>query len=153
MGLEIPIEFEFEGRAVVGLTQLETDPKDIIRHEDFEKYINMTFPTLTSLGLPTCKLKPNQSIQLGVLLNGPSGKTNKKEGSILNGRIIDSSQVKRRNNFMYRIILFVLLLLILGLLVLSTIISNSSLSSILFATIGMIAVIVSFLTLRPTRSM
>jgi len=127
-GLEIPIEFEFEGREVIGLTQLETNPKDIILHENFDKYANKPFPTPTSLGLPTCKLKPNQLIQLGVLLNGSTGKTNKIEGSLLNGEILDINQVKRRNNRIYIVVIALSLFLMGGLVSLTLFFTNEVLT-------------------------
>lgn len=98
-GLEIPIEFEFEGRTVVGLTHLETNPsKEVIQQDDFEAYLNSPSPTSTHLSLPRCILKQDQSIQLGILLNGPSGGIKRKEGKILNGEIVNFRDLEQRSN-------------------------------------------------------
>ncbi len=78
---EVPIRFTFEGRTVVSLTELETDPPEkVIENIDYEKYTASSFPTPDSIGLPHCLLKPRQSISLSVLVKGskeeilPSGK-------------------------------------------------------------------------------
>lgn len=71
---EVPIRFIFEGRTVVSLTELETDPLEkVIENIDYEKYTATSFPTPDSIGLPHCLLKPRQSISLSVLVKGSKG--------------------------------------------------------------------------------
>jgi len=45
--MEVPIQFEFEGRTIVGLTHVETDPPGkVIEQENLEKYL--ITPTTTT---------------------------------------------------------------------------------------------------------
>lgn len=71
---EVPIRFIFEGRTLVSLTELETDPLEkVIENIDYEKYTATSFPTSDSIGLPHCLLKPRQSISLSVIVGGSKG--------------------------------------------------------------------------------
>jgi hypothetical protein len=112
--LEEPIQFEFERRTVVGLTHIETDPPgQVIQQNNFETYLNSTSPSPTCLSLPRCQLKQNQSIQLGILLNGPSGNIKLKIGKLFNGEIVDIHKFDIRTNvrnFFFRSILGFLVL-------------------------------------------
>jgi hypothetical protein len=105
---------------------LETDPpSQVIQQEDLDEYLNAQLPSLTYLGLPRCILKQDQSIQLGILLNGPSGKVKLKEGKLLNGEIVDIHDLERSSNFRKILIAIVFGLLLIVLLILSVLFNNS----------------------------
>lgn len=145
-GMEVPIEFEFEGRKVVGLTHLETDPSGkVISQEDSDAYLKSSPPTQTSLGLPSCILKQDQSIQLGVLLNGPSGNVKLKAGKLFNGEILDTRDLVRRSNLTRSIIVFTSIILIFGILILiQKILPNSQIPVIII--LGLIAGVAGLIT-------
>jgi hypothetical protein len=95
--LEEPIQFEFEGRTVVDLTAVKTEPSGkVIRQEDFYSYLNSPSPSPTSLCLPRCILKQGQFIQLSILLNGPRGNIKLKAGKLFNGDIKSINELERR---------------------------------------------------------
>ncbi len=100
--MEEPIEFEFEGRTVVALTQVKTDPpREVIIAGNLQGYINMPLPNPSVLGLPRCLMKSKQSILLGVVLQGQGSKI-KVHGKLYNGEIVsvldleNKKQSKRR---------------------------------------------------------
>jgi hypothetical protein len=85
--LEVPIRFMFEGRTVVSLTEVETDPPEkVIESKDLEKYLVQPSPTSDSIALPRCLLKPGQSISLSLLVKGSKGEIYTK-GKLYQGKI------------------------------------------------------------------
>ena len=85
--LEEPIEFEFDKRTVVDLTDVTTEPPDgVILQKDLDTYLNISLLSLNHLGLPRCLLKQKQTIELTVLLTGGGTKV-KRKGKIINGEI------------------------------------------------------------------
>jgi hypothetical protein len=85
--LEVPIRFMFEGRTVVSLTELETDPpKKVIESKDLENYLVKPSTASDSIGLPRCLLKPHQSISLSLIVKGSKGEIYPK-GKLYQGKI------------------------------------------------------------------
>jgi hypothetical protein len=124
--LEEPIQFEFEGRTVVDITNVKTDPpENVIKQEYLDEYLNSPLPTPTCVCLPRCLLKQNQSLQLGILFNGPSGNNKLKVGKLFNGEIIDIYAVERRTNIRNWLLKLLSFLLGLVLVMLSLIVYPS----------------------------
>jgi hypothetical protein len=94
--METPITFQFEGRTVVSLTELETDPpEEIIQSKELERYLNKPSPESFCIGLPRCLLERHQSIKLSVLVNGPKGKITQK-GKLFQGHILNFDTIKQK---------------------------------------------------------
>ncbi len=106
--MEEPIEFEFEGRTVVGLTEVETDPlHEVIQQKNLNTYLDLPSPVPACLGLPRCLLKPNQWMQLGVLLQG-SGSKIRVKGKLFNGEVINIRDLEKRRQSIQRIVTIML---------------------------------------------
>ena len=91
-----PIVFKFEGREVVNITGVETDPhNDVIEPEDLETYKKTLQLEPDSIGLPHCSLKPKQSISLSVLLKGSKGRIVAK-GKLFQGSIVNLDEIRQK---------------------------------------------------------
>lgn len=100
--MEEPIEFEFEGRTVICLTQVKTEPlTDVITDEQFRIYISNPLPAPSILGLPRCLLKANQSILISVLLKG-TGRKIKRHGKLFNGNVENNRDLEKRKQSLQR---------------------------------------------------
>jgi hypothetical protein len=106
--MEEPIEFEFEGRTVVGLTEVETNPlHEVIQQKNLNTYLDTPSPVPACLGLPRCLLKPTQWLQLSVLLQGSGGKIRVK-GKLFNGEILNIRDLEKRKKSVQRIVTIML---------------------------------------------
>jgi hypothetical protein len=82
--MEEPIEFEFDKRTVVSLTEIKTEPPEgVILPKHLDTYLNKPLSSLDHLGLPHCLLKQKQSIELAVLLKVEARKSSREERSLM----------------------------------------------------------------------
>ena len=110
--MEEPIKFEFDRRTVVSLTEIKTDPPEgVIPQKYLDAYLNKPLLTSDHIGLPHCILKPKESIELAVLLNG-RGEEVKVTGNIFNGEIRNFFEVANERSRVETIIFLVVTFLV-----------------------------------------
>lgn len=145
---ETPIRFEFEGRKVVSLAGLETEPaEDVIEPEDLKIYL-MQETRLTStdyVELPDCLLKPNQSISLTLLLTGLLSRTIRR-GKLVDGKIIkfdpEAQNLKKRktNLIAYPIIFSIMLFSVICLIYFDITIKTNPFLFLFLSVIGLFSI-------------
>jgi hypothetical protein len=98
-GLEEPIQFEFEQRKLLALTQVQTTPREgVVSGDNLHAYLSSPFASTECLGLPLCLLKPNHSLRLGVLLDGPKTAV-KVKGRFVDGEVLSNVDLYERSRW------------------------------------------------------
>lgn len=118
--IEEPIIFEFGKRTVVTLTQVKTEPPGkVTQPKHLSAYLDTSTLMRDCLGFPRSLLKPDQAIELSILLNGAGSEVKLRSGRLLNGEIIDSREIVRRKRPMQIVIIGISAVLYLCMIVAS----------------------------------